>query len=301
MSNPGVIKLASNDIQGHKLWIDDNIGESIHIHYDTFRIELSSKLFIENTARLKEIMAKLMNIDIYALDERFLFTAIDILSDDIDIKTKTVRLSELYVREENGPCNLPYCKRVLALKGELDINQTPQRRSNFYKQTNEKRLEDNLEYARRTDINELSKGIYVYTDQNLIIDGWHRAACLYHLYGDINVDINCITTKQQNKLREILPKNLVPPKKRIILYGAGKNGINCFKQLLNQGHNIVAWWDGAFTEIESRCGYPITAPMSLETDRFDFILITILNPDYQKDIIKLLKEHGITKEKILCV
>lgn len=41
MSNPGVIKLAEDKINGQRFVIEDNIGETMHIHYGNIRLDLT--------------------------------------------------------------------------------------------------------------------------------------------------------------------------------------------------------------------------------------------------------------------
>ena len=41
MSNPAVTKLVRDDIGNLRFWMDDNIGESVHIHLADFRMDLT--------------------------------------------------------------------------------------------------------------------------------------------------------------------------------------------------------------------------------------------------------------------
>lgn len=47
-------ELASGEVNGNNIKIEDNIGESIHIHYNSFRIELT----IEEFRRLSEELSQ---------------------------------------------------------------------------------------------------------------------------------------------------------------------------------------------------------------------------------------------------
>jgi len=59
MSNPGVIKLAYKKTKNHIVWLDDNIGESIHFHLDNLRIDFTIDEFIEFADRVEKIQSLL--------------------------------------------------------------------------------------------------------------------------------------------------------------------------------------------------------------------------------------------------
>ena len=48
MSNPAVFKLAETVIGDQKIVIEDNIGESIHLHIGLVRIDMTVKEFVED-------------------------------------------------------------------------------------------------------------------------------------------------------------------------------------------------------------------------------------------------------------
>lgn len=43
MSNAAVITLQKKKIGLHRVWLDDNFGEAIHVHVDDFRADLSNQ------------------------------------------------------------------------------------------------------------------------------------------------------------------------------------------------------------------------------------------------------------------
>ena len=53
MSNPGVIFLNTSKVYvdriicGDRLWIEDNIGEAIHIHYRNMRFDFTIEEFLQ--------------------------------------------------------------------------------------------------------------------------------------------------------------------------------------------------------------------------------------------------------------
>lgn len=57
-------KLASTDIgepyySAHELWVDDNVGEAVHIHFRNVRIDLSVNDYYLVTEKLKNAQEKL--------------------------------------------------------------------------------------------------------------------------------------------------------------------------------------------------------------------------------------------------
>lgn len=62
-TNPGVIILTKEQLRGtfmhHRLDIEDNIGEGIHIHYKNFRLDLTIKDFLKLAEACDESLRKL--------------------------------------------------------------------------------------------------------------------------------------------------------------------------------------------------------------------------------------------------
>ncbi len=299
MSNPGVIKLAEKQIGNHHMWIDDNIGESIHIHYDQFRIELTLEEFKKIADSARSIICELIGFDIRGIDERFLFNQIDDLVNVKDIQEIRVKLSELRVFDDDGICDLPECDRVNALEERIDINTKKSRTTNYYGQTNADRLKKNLHFMREHKYPEESGFIYIMSDRNLILDGWHRAACLYYLNGDMEVPVKSMTF-------ETIPyyaKRVIPVAKlcrdyRIVLYGAGDNGTNYFRQLMDKNYNVVGWWDAKAGEIEERCNYSISLPFSIPLDQYDCVVVSVMDDKSSKEIKERLLKNGVQQERI---
>ena len=62
MSNPAVIMLTNTSTKsGGRFKVEDNIGESMHIHYDNFRIDLTIKEFLKFTEVIEESLVNLLN------------------------------------------------------------------------------------------------------------------------------------------------------------------------------------------------------------------------------------------------
>lgn len=87
---------------------------------------------------------------------------------------------------------LEECVRVNSLRKVLDIDSFNRRDSNHYGQSNSIRLNSILDMVKEHGYPYNNEYITIYNTSNLIVDGWHRAACLYYLYGDIIVPVKVI-------------------------------------------------------------------------------------------------------------
>ena len=65
----------------------------------------------------------------------------------------------------------------------------PNHINNFIGQTNEERTKAVLESMKESNYATNGKYIVLYNDSNVIRDGEHRAAALYHLYGNIEIPV----------------------------------------------------------------------------------------------------------------
>lgn len=85
----------------------------------------------------------------------------------------------------------------------------------------------------------------------------------------------------------------IPKGSRIILYGAGKNGKK-WKAVLDKTPycKVVAWVD------KNADGKVIKNPDSILGNVYDYVLITVINKDYQKEISEELADRRIPNQKI---
>ena len=64
-TNPGVIVLTKEQLRGtfmhHRLDIEDNIGEEMHIHYKNFRFDFTVRDFLELAKGMDEALHNLMD------------------------------------------------------------------------------------------------------------------------------------------------------------------------------------------------------------------------------------------------
>lgn len=303
MSNPGVIKLASNNNYNHHLWVDDNIGESIHIHYDQFRIEMSIQEFERTCDDVEKVVEELIEIegfDFKEFDKRFLESIGNINGKIKKVTTKSYKLSELLVPDDDKICKLSECNRVKALSGIININETTPRNSNFYTQKNGDRLEKVSKFIQAKQYPDETGYIVVSKKEKIIIDGWHRAACLFFFYGDMEVDVKEFDIDERIISKNYFPIDIIPQKSRIILYGAGLNGRRLRNQI-DDKYELVAWVDSNYEQLKNE-NRELTSVEDGLNKKFDYILITIMNEDISKEIRKtLVEEKGINESIIVSV
>ncbi len=303
MSNPGVIKLARKQIGAHNLWLDDNIGESIHIHYDQFRVDLSVKEFLHLCDELREVIRDIVPVDLTGTDDRTLSSK---GRDLLKIENMVIEehfLSEFFVYDDEGICSLCDCNRVKALRNEKDIDSTQIRKTNFYDQTNSDRLYKCLEFVKDNGYPFNDSYIWVNADNMCIMDGWHRAACLYYLYGDIKVKVKMVEFKKDGSVLpgfvETFPVDAISKKSRLILYGAGKNGRALMERLQNEGFAVTAWVDRNAKGIGEIKGIKIYEPEEITGMEYEYILISVEDPNVLNEILVNLYGMGVDYNKII--
>lgn len=192
MSNPAVIKLASGKVGKSKVWLDDNYGESIHLHIDDMRIDLTVKEFSTLYLDLCDILNNLVsvdNLDFRTIDPTFLSTMLwKELPNIVSAKVDTVHLADLLAPFHNKVYKLEDSVGVRALKGN-SISGSDKRKSNLISQTEQERMTELLESVRKHSYPYNNQYIILYGDDNIIRDGQHRASCLYHLEGNREIPV----------------------------------------------------------------------------------------------------------------
>ena len=166
MSNPAVIKLQQARINGTKIWIDDNYGESVHIHIDDMRIDLTVKEFEKLSYDLCDAVNEIIQVpgfDMHKIDPVFFQVSLwEVLLDLEKVTYDKVRLSELVCTNGNHVFYLPDSYEVKALRCETTKNEDG-RKSHHIGQTDTIRL------------NEICLSIkdngYPYNDQLIILKG----------------------------------------------------------------------------------------------------------------------------------
>lgn len=198
MSNPGVIYLNSKRLSsGIELRLEDNIGESIHIHYGKeVRLDLTVNEFMTIQKKASECLEDLLYSTGFRLkyfDPCFLDMISEYLIDLIDVSFETVRLSQLKVCTE-GFLGLPVVRTIeksriiKALNGSTKELES-YKQENYRGQSNIDRVNDMYSIISKKGYPFDEKYIVLFNDQMNIRDGQHRAACLYSIYGDMDIKV----------------------------------------------------------------------------------------------------------------
>ena len=203
MSNPGVIVLAEVKKPGpfRRFVVEDNIGESIHLHVDNLRIDFTVNEFLEFS---KIIEASLDNLELVpghrlaAFDESFLCSIGELLPKLQSVSVEKVPLSSLkcivrgrrlgripVVRLQNIT-DTPAYRFLAGDKGAfLNYEQDSYHGINI-----EKRLIEVVDSIKMNGYPHQGRYLTIFNNQNIVRDGQHRAAALAYLNGtDFKVDV----------------------------------------------------------------------------------------------------------------
>jgi hypothetical protein len=196
MSNPGVVKLRRGIVGNRKVWLDDNFGESIHIHIDDFRMDLTTEefhLLHDDLCSTINEMLQIDNFDISTIDPVYLSLWFwPVLPRISRVVIDTIKLDDIICRHRgtNKVTRLSQSVGVHALQGLSDDNEKYARLSALHiGQTEKERLLSALESIKKNGYPYQGQYIILHCDDNYIRDGQHRASCLYHLYGNIEVPV----------------------------------------------------------------------------------------------------------------
>lgn len=260
MVNPGVIELVSlEDMKRLNIEmnfrVEDNLGESIHIHYEDFRIDLTVKEF----QYLADLAGPLLNeliscegFDYKDFDPTTIMGNAEKLLHLQRIKYAELRLDEITIpawheHKEGDPIELRHVLESAiykALTGDMGEENTVSRvsyfQSPFRRCTNEERIDYQLKRVKENGY-PMDGDVITLNDNNELIDGWHRASVLRYLYGNICVPVRKLIfdtqvfdvlhfnqehrglAAQRRKEIERL-KEFCTRCEQIFLYGAGKWG-----------------------------------------------------------------------------
>lgn len=187
MSNPAVIVLATNDDTGGRFVIEDNIGESIHLHYDCFRLDLTVKEFLELEPIIESCLEGVINVPGFKVcnfDPLFLDSISKFLPDLEKVALEDVDISTLVI-QRNGIFGLPfltsvYNSRVIrALNGRVGENNA-YFQINRFGVTNQQRAEGINQIIKEKGYPYDGKYIVLFNKQSIIRDGQHRASALIY-------------------------------------------------------------------------------------------------------------------------
>lgn len=212
MSNPAVVKLERNQVNKSTVWLDDNFGESIHIHIDDIRVDLTVQEFKKLNDELCVILNDLVRVDgfdISKIDPVYMSLWLwPKLSSVTKVRIDNVHLEDMYIRSMDGRRIEKLSKSVelKALRGSSDENENYRRQSNHFGQSDTERLYGLLESITKNGYPFDGRYIIMFGDDNLIRDGQHRASCLYYLYGNIEIPVMRIYFKDKVSTIQSMPK-----------------------------------------------------------------------------------------------
>ena len=197
MSNPGVItldKAGSRNGRFRRFVVEDNIGESIHLHIDSMRIDFSIPEFLEFSKMIRKSLYELNILSGYSIDnfdEHFLKLCSPWLSSLKKITVESVKLSDL-----SCVVHVTY-RKDLHLRNMLPISKAPAykylsgnkddflnyNQYNYFNADNESRLLKIKKSIQKHGYPYKQQFIILFNGQNIIRDGQHRAAILANLHG----------------------------------------------------------------------------------------------------------------------
>lgn len=239
MSNPGVVTLASYSSpypERFSIRIEDNIGESIHIHINDLRISLTINEFLELTSPDQtSILPKHINelIQEYRIEPTFLLELSPYLSQLSKTSLTNVRLKDLRVLIRVSifgklfvlPRSILHSQAYKALKSKDLSSYDTYPQTNYPFQTNSDRLSSLYQSIKQTDPQDISPLITI-NGQLFIRDGQHRASILAFIHGTSCtvpvLDLQFITAKPsysflQDSLLPIITYILRTQKRKILL------------------------------------------------------------------------------------
>ena len=134
MSNPGVITLTEKEISASKSFrVEDNLGESIHFHYNDIRIDLTIPELLYISDICDETIYELVGATNFQLDDydgEFLNTYSQCLMDLECVKKDTVSLQDLFIQTK-GYLHLPVRRKLTTFRSKK-ILSLPERKKNGY-------------------------------------------------------------------------------------------------------------------------------------------------------------------------
>ena len=162
MSNPGVITLTEKDISASKRFrVEDNLGESIHFHYNDIRIDLTiQELLYMGTVCDESIyeLVKAKNFDLDEYNGDFLNEYSQCFMDLESVTKDSIKLKDLYIQSEN----------ILHLPVRRKLNVR------LAKSLTEKRVRKN-----RYDVDKEKYTTVLFNDNNTVMYGVQQVAKLY--------------------------------------------------------------------------------------------------------------------------
>lgn len=203
MSNPAVITLdnaSSKKGKFKRFVVEDNIGESMHLHIDNMRVDFTIDEFLEFSQMVRESLEDLDVLKGYSVsdfDESFLKNCSSHLKNLVDIKIEKVKISDLKCIHRFSPIRDLYLTKLVRVENisaykylqgiDKSFENYPQ--YNYFNSSNIQRLE-NLKESIKQQYPKDGKYVIVFNGQNIVMDGQHRIAVLADIYGlDTDIEV----------------------------------------------------------------------------------------------------------------
>lgn len=195
MSNPAVQTLAYDKIGNWEVTLEDNVGESIHLHLNEIRLDMSIDGFKELSANIPDIVDQIVGVDGFHTidyDPAFLYTIMPTLLELEKVEICKVRLSDIKIKCGKSIHGIKYkplsqSKDYLALKGQKYQSKVVSE-YNHIGQSDDDRLNVIFNSIKENGYPFQGKRIVFFNRSNAIRDGQHRAACLFYEKGDIEIE-----------------------------------------------------------------------------------------------------------------
>ena len=203
MSNPAVLTLDNvkkSEGSLNRFTIEDNIGESLHIHVDNMRIDLSVDEFLTFSRMIRESLEEiniLCGYSINTFDEAFLRNCSAFLPQLYDIKIETVKISNLKCIYRFNVIKDLFLTKLISVKESpvykylkgIDNSFEHYPQYNYFNCDNVSRIK-NLQESLNKNYPVDNKYIILFNDRNIIKDGQHRVAVLADTYGlDAEIEV----------------------------------------------------------------------------------------------------------------
>ena len=206
MSNPAVITLAQVRTRCGDFSVEDNLGESIHLHLGDFRWDITIDELDSLSKELAVALEGFINIEGFCVakfSKEFLLQLAENNSLPYldSVKEDNVKISDIQIPYHRSLGGLGYrslleSNVLKALNGNTTENDKSTER-NYYNQTSQDRVEEILKSVREKGYPCGDQKIVLHQKDNRIFDGQHRAACVYYLKGDIELPVTRIGFSQK--------------------------------------------------------------------------------------------------------
>lgn len=192
MGNPAVFELSKCIIDNQIVCIEDNIGESIHLHIGSIRIDLTVSEFEKMADILKNVLESLVNVEgfnVFKCDPFFLSRISREIPYLEKVYNKNVFLEDLFIRikDSNGKIERYSLKDTYLYKHLKEPNRSI---SNFSEETYIFESYDDRIFVVKDLIERRKESIDIIIDKDgNILDGYISSCIL------LNNDVNKIKAK----------------------------------------------------------------------------------------------------------